>query len=563
MIDDDYDEDSYDDYDYDDDYYVEPEQPAPAKNPSQYMNTLAILKAAEEASLQAMSLSPPKKQQGSTTPPAQKAKSPPKTNVKPRKALFEGVDDLDVQTPTPGGRSPSRTPINEVSPIPQDEPTSPPPEVVENDYDNNLLPLNVVVIGHVDAGKSTLVGRLLVDTGNFCTKTFRRYQRESEVQGKSSFRYAWILDEGKDERDRGITYEVCAKHFETPNRAVTFHDAPGHSELVPNALKGMAQADAALLVVDASDVKRSIAVGGQAREHLQLARALGISCVVVAINKLDMFDFQESSFDAIVSHVESIVQPLKFPPGSVKYVPISAYNGINLTTVPFEWEAKLKSWWTGGTLIDAIDALPSTYSEEHRSATLIGTVSDCSRIGTAVAVTSTKLEAGRLSVGDQITVLPSNQTATVKSLTTRGQRYRSFPAGTYIDAAALTMSTPAIGVGSVLVGSDPHHGVRIATRIQAKLLGLSERPVIKSMQLMCYVHLASAKGTIVRIRKEGEKQTRKVPVFQKGEAAVVDVRLDRPIALLIHSATSGCLSRVVFRDRETTLAAGMVVEIKA
>ncbi|MGH0146305.1 UNVERIFIED_CONTAM: hypothetical protein FKN15_030051 [Acipenser sinensis] len=191
------------------------------------------------------------------------------------------------------------------------------------------LLLNLVVIGHVDAGKSTLMGHLLYLLGNVNKRTMHKYEQESKKAGKASFAYAWVLDETGEERDRGVTMDVGMTKFETKTKVITLMDAPGHKDFIPNMITGAAQADVAVLVVDASrgEFEAGFDAGGQTREHGLLVRSLGVTQLAVAVNKMD----QETD---------------------VSYIPTSGLSGENLTTKSKEPE--LTAWYKGPCLLEQI-----------------------------------------------------------------------------------------------------------------------------------------------------------------------------------------------------------------
>ncbi|KAK0075134.1 hypothetical protein PV325_007317, partial [Microctonus aethiopoides] len=204
-----------------------------------------------------------------------------------------------------------------------------------NRLKNSKKQLHLVVVGHVDAGKSTLLGRLLSDSGQISSRLIHKYQQESKKVGKQSFAYAWVLDETGEERDRGITMDIGYSKFETKTKSVTLLDAPGHKDFIPNMITGTTQADVALLVVDATrgEFETGFDSGGQTREHALLLRSLGVLQIAVVINKLDMVDWSEDRYNEIVDKMGPFLKQVGFH-DSVMFIPCSGLSGENIIESP-------------------------------------------------------------------------------------------------------------------------------------------------------------------------------------------------------------------------------------
>uniref|UniRef100_V5G771 HBS1-like protein n=1 Tax=Anoplophora glabripennis TaxID=217634 RepID=V5G771_ANOGL len=213
----------------------------------------------------------------------------------------------------------------------------------------------MVVIGHVDAGKSTLMGRLLCDLGQVNQRIMHKYEQESRKLGKQSFMYAWVLDETGEERNRGITMDVGRFQFDTKTKRVTLLDAPGHKDFIPNMISGTGQADVALMVVDATrgEFETGFDYGGQTREHALLARSLGVTQLAVSINKLDTVAWSRERFNEIVAKLKGFLKLAGFKESDVTFVPCSGLTGQNLVSKPTE--NSLLSWYNGPCLLDVID----------------------------------------------------------------------------------------------------------------------------------------------------------------------------------------------------------------
>ncbi|XP_074557035.1 LOW QUALITY PROTEIN: uncharacterized protein LOC141813021, partial [Curcuma longa] len=209
-----------------------------------------------------------------------------------------------------------------------------------------LKQLNLAIVGHVDSGKSTLSGRLLHLLGKVSKKEMHKYEKESKEKGKGSFAYAWAMDESTEERERGVTMTVAVAYFDSKKYHVVLLDSSGHKDFVPNMISGVAQADAAILVVDASTGSFEAGMDGycigQTREHAQLVRSFGVEQIIVAVNKMDVVGYSKERFDFIKSQLGAFLRSCGFKDSSIIWVPLSAVENQNLVTT--STDIRLSSW---------------------------------------------------------------------------------------------------------------------------------------------------------------------------------------------------------------------------
>jgi elongation factor 1-alpha len=216
--------------------------------------------------------------------------------------------------------------------------------------------INIVVIGHVDAGKSTTTGHLIYKCGGIDKRTIEKFEAEAKEMGKGSFKYAWVLDKLKAERERGITIDIALWKFETQKYYFTIIDAPGHRDFIKNMITGTSQADAAVLVVPAGkgEFEAGIDKNGQTREHALLAFTLGVKQMIVVVNKMDdkTVNWSQARYDEIKNEVSNFIKKIGYQPDKVPFVPISGWLGDNM----IERSANMP-WWKGPTLLEALDSI--------------------------------------------------------------------------------------------------------------------------------------------------------------------------------------------------------------
>src|SRR3954469_21519371 len=223
--------------------------------------------------------------------------------------------------------------------------------------------INIVVIGHVDSGKSTTTGHLIYKLGGIDKRVIERFEKEAAEMNKRSFKYAWVLDKLKAERERGITIDIALWKFETPKYFVTVIDAPGHRDFIKNMITGTSQADCAILIIAAGvgEFEAGISKDGQTREHALLAFTLGVKQLIVAINKMDTTNWSKDRYEEIIKETTNFIKKVGYNPKTVAFVPISGFNGDNMieasTNCPWykgwEKESKVSGTHTGKTLLEA------------------------------------------------------------------------------------------------------------------------------------------------------------------------------------------------------------------
>ncbi|XP_061563298.1 HBS1-like protein isoform X1 [Cololabis saira] len=423
--------------------------------------------------------------------------------------------------------------------------------------------LNLVVIGHVDAGKSTLMGHLLYLLGNVNKRTMHKYEQESKKAGKASFAYAWVLDETGEERDRGVTMDVGMTKFETNSKVVTLMDAPGHKDFIPNMITGAAQADVAVLVVDASrgEFEAGFEAGGQTREHALLVRSLGVTQLAVAVNKMDQVNWQQDRFQEIISKLGHFLKQAGFKESDVFYIPSSGLSGENLTARSSV--AELTSWYSGPSLMGQIDAFKAPQRSIDKPFRLC--VSDVFKDqGSGFCVTG-KIEAGYIQTGERILAMPPNETCTVKGITLHDEALDWAAAGDHVSLTVTGMDIIKINVGCVFC--DPKEPIRACTRFRARILLFNiEVPVTQGFPVLLHYQTVSEPATIRKLvsvlhKSSGEVLKKKPKCLSKGMNAVVEIQTQRPVSLELYKDYKE-LGRFMLRYVGSTIAAGVVTEIK-
>jgi elongation factor 1-alpha len=264
--------------------------------------------------------------------------------------------------------------------------------------------MNLAVIGHIDHGKSTTVGRMMFETGAVPAHIIEGYRKEAATKGKATFEFAWVMDNLKEERERGITIDIAHKRFDTAKFYFTVVDCPGHRDFVKNMITGASQADAAILVVAAPD-----GVMDQTKEHVFLARTLGITQLIIAINKMDAVKFDEKRFNEVKKDLSDLIKMVGYKPEETLFIPISALGGQNIKVASPE-----TPWYKGLALIPALDTFKEPAKPTEKPFRLpIQDVYSISGIGT---VPVGRVETGIMKKGMKVSFMPANKDGEIKSI---------------------------------------------------------------------------------------------------------------------------------------------------
>ena len=412
--------------------------------------------------------------------------------------------------------------------------------------------INVAMIGHVDHGKSTLIGRLLYEAGEIPEHIIEKYRKEAQEKGKATFEFAWVMDRLKEERERGLTIDVAHRKFQTQKYEVTIVDCPGHKDFIKNMITGASQADGAVLVVDAAE-----GVQPQTKEHVFLARTLGINQLIVAINKMDRVDYDQKRYEEVKGQVAKLIQMVGYKPDQVPFIPVSAYNGDNVLK-----KSERTPWYNGPTIFEALDMFKPPEKPVDKPLRIpIQDVYSISGVGT---VPVGRVETGVLKVGDKVIFEPPGVTGEVKSIEMHHEAIPQAEPGDNIGFNVRGVSKNDIRRGDVCGHTDnPPTVVRDFT---AQIVVLQHPTAITiGYTPVVHAHTAQVACRFVELQKKLDPRTGQVkeenPQFLKtGDAAVVKMEPTRPMVIEKVKEIPP-LGRFAIRDMGMTVAAGMVLDL--
>ena len=420
--------------------------------------------------------------------------------------------------------------------------------------------LNMIVTGHIDNGKSTTMGHFLMDLGVVDERTIAAHAKESEETGKGdTFKYAWVMDNIKDERARGITIDLAFKKFETPKYFFTLIDAPGHRDFVKNMITGASEADCAILVLSAKEGETDTAVapGGQAREHAFLLKTLGVSQIILAINKMDDSKFSEDAYKAAKDKGEKLVKSVGYKIENVPAIPISGWTGDNLVK-----KSENMPWYSGKTLLESFDDFK--VPEKPTGKPLRLPIQDVYSITGVGTVPVGRVETGTMKPNDKIIVMPSGAVGEIKSIETHHQEMPSATAGDNIGFNLRGIEKKDIKRGDVL--GTPDNPPSVAKEFKAQIIVINHPTAIApGYTPVMHCHTAQVAATISAFESKINPATgaaeEENPKFLKvGDSAIVRIRPVRPTCIETFQEFPE-MGRFALRDMGSTIAAGIVKEI--
>ena len=418
--------------------------------------------------------------------------------------------------------------------------------------------MNVVFVGHVDQGKSTAVGRVFFDGGAVSEQEMKKFKEEAEKHGKAGFEFAYVMDNLKEERERGVTINLSYKKLMTQNFEVTIIDAPGHKDFVKNMITGASQADAAFLVVGCED-----GVQPQTKEHVWLLRTMGVKSLAVLINKMDVVNYDEAKFKKAVEDVKAVIKQAGYDPETTPFIPGSALMGPGISK-----KSEEMAWYKGPTVLEQIDKFPAP--EKPTGLPMRMPIQDVYEITGIGTVPVGKVETGVMKVGQKIIVLPGRSgtgvEGEVRSIEAHHEQLKEAEAGDNVGINLRGVGKKDMARGDVIC--DAANPPVIVGEFEAQVAVINHPTVIaKGYTPVFHVHTAQVPCQFVELVAKLDPASGQVseenPDFLKnGDVAIVKIK---PVGnLVLESADKNPnMARFAIRDAGVTVAAGVCKSLTA
>jgi elongation factor 1-alpha len=412
--------------------------------------------------------------------------------------------------------------------------------------------MNLAVIGHIDHGKSTLVGRLMFETGAVPAHLIEKYKAEAREKGKESFAFAWVMDSLKEERERGITIDIAHRRFDTDKYYFTVVDCPGHRDFVKNMITGASQADAAILVVAAPD-----GVMAQTKEHVFLSRTLGINQLIIAVNKMDATKYSQERYEQVKKEVGQLLGMVGFKASEIPFIPTSAFEGDNMSK-----KSVNTPWYTGPTILESLNALKEPDKPDKLPLRI--PVQDAYTISGIGTVPVGRVETGIMKKGDSVIFNPSGISGEVKSIEMHHEEAPQAGPGDNIGWNVRGVGKNDVRRGDVC--GPTANPPSVADEFTAQIVVLQHPSAITvGYTPVFHCHTAQTACTLLAINKKLDPKSGQVkeenPTFIKaGDAAIVTIKPTRPMVIEPVKEIPQ-LGRFAIRDMGMTIAAGMCISV--
>lgn len=432
--------------------------------------------------------------------------------------------------------------------------------------------LNLVFIGHVDAGKSTLSGSILYIMGKVDQRTIERYEKEAKARNRESWYLAYLLDTSEEERAKGKTVEVGRAHFETETNRYTILDAPGHKNYVPNMISGAAQADVGILVISArkGEFETGFEKGGQTREHALLARTIGVQHLVVVVNKMDdpTVEWDKARYEECVGKLKPYLKSVGYViKKDVKFIPIAGLTGDNVAK---EVSAEKCPWWkeyystanhntSTPTLLSTLDALAIT----GRNPDLPLRMPCLDRYFERGCVVMGKIECGTIRVGDEVLIAPTKKRARVDEITIDETRVGFAKPGENVLLKFGSLNVEDVQKGYVICAPSAPCPAVAEIRVQLALVDMLEhRPLFTSgYEAVMHVHTVEIEVVCSELTCIIEKERKmRRPFARSGQVCIA--KLTMPLNTCMDTFEKmPAMGRVTLRDEGRTIAIGKILEV--
>ncbi|KAI8817943.1 P-loop containing nucleoside triphosphate hydrolase protein [Fimicolochytrium jonesii] len=439
---------------------------------------------------------------------------------------------------------------------PEDEPEE---EIVEDEGKEHL---NIVFIGHVDAGKSTMGGHLLFLTGMVDKRTMEKYEKEAKELGRESWYLSWALDLNQEERNKGKTTEYGRGFFETEKRRFTILDAPGHKNFVPSMIGGASQADVGVLVLSArkGEFETGFDRGGQTREHAMLAKTAGVKRLIVVVNKMDdpTVAWSQERYDEITGKILPFLKQVGFNPKTdLDMMPVSGFTGANLKD---RVDPKTCSFYSGPSLVELLDEMVIP-DRGYNKPFMMPVADKFKDMGTVV---TGKIESGRVRKGQKVVLMPNKQKCEISAIMAEDQELNVARSGDNVRLRLRGIEEEDILQGFVLCS--PKNPVHAVVSFDAQLA------IIEYKNIMCagytavmHAHTAVEEVTLSALlhsvdKKTGKKTKRPPQFLKQGDVAIVRVETTQAVCLETY-AEHAQLGRFTLRDEGKTIAIGKVTKL--